>query len=235
MQRRHNRQSQEGERLLKENSCKEPRKRSAERNGEKNGRSAEERDPGRPTARKGPWARRIPRKPLAEASERGEGDPAGMAAAFRKEKSSERTSASAQGRFSREGRETGEKTEGAGKRDTRSEKGPQSVKEQDRKRRETHSSGSQTNVRRKSRKPIQQGRARSLFLKDEKERPFSYRYALRRKTTELGHSTAPPRRQRCRLGTDGERLYFWDSAKPDETSLLVALDLETLEACTPFA
>lgn len=144
VQRRHNRQSQEGERLLKENSCKEPRKRSEERNGEKNGRSAEERDPGRPTARKGPWARRIPRKPLAEASERGEGDPAGMAAAFRKEKSSERTSASAQGRFSREGRETEEKTEGAGKRDTRSEKGPQSVKEQDRKRRETHSSGSQT-------------------------------------------------------------------------------------------
>ena len=67
VQRRHNRQSQEGERLLKENSCKEPRKRSEERNGEKNGRSAEERDPGRPTARKGPWARRIPRKPPAEA------------------------------------------------------------------------------------------------------------------------------------------------------------------------
>ena len=54
-------------------------------------------------------------------------------------------------------------------------------------------------------------------------------------TGEIARSAAvPPGWSRC-LGTDGERLYFWDSAKPDETSLLVALDLETLEACTPFA
>ncbi|MGI5885033.1 MAG: hypothetical protein ACOX83_08720 [Candidatus Spyradocola sp.] len=37
------------------------------------------------------------------------------------------------------------------------------------------------------------------------------------------------------LGTDGEFLYFWDSARPDEPSNLVAVSIETLDASEPFA
>lgn len=38
-----------------------------------------------------------------------------------------------------------------------------------------------------------------------------------------------------RLGSDGEALYFWNTARPDEASTLVAVNLETLEAGEPFA
>ena len=37
------------------------------------------------------------------------------------------------------------------------------------------------------------------------------------------------------LGSDGEALYFWNTTRPDETSTLVAVNLETLEASEPFA
>ena len=37
------------------------------------------------------------------------------------------------------------------------------------------------------------------------------------------------------LGSDGEALYFWNAARPDETSTLVAVNLEALEASEPFA